>query len=144
MRKTLLALAFLIISIVLVRADSKKIITFEQLPQQAQEFVNTHFGEQKIALANREREVFDIDYQLIFTDGNKIDFDKKGLWTDIDCRHGEVPRAIVPEPIQQMVDNQYSTAKITKIERDSFKYEIELSNGLDLEFDNKFRLKDID
>ena len=84
------------------------------------------------------------DRSVIFTDGNKVEFDKKGNWTEVNCKFSVVPQGIIPAPIQKYVTTNYADAKILKIERDKADYEVKLSNGWELKFDSKFNLIDID
>ena len=63
---------------------------------------------------------------------------------DVECKYGEVPAAIVPQQIRDYVAKNYPDRKVTAIDRDRRDYEVELDNGLDLKFDLKFRLIDID
>ena len=81
---------------------------------------------------------------MIFTNGNKVEFDKKGEWTEIDCKHTVVPTAIIPTTIQKYVTTNYPDTRVLKIERDKKEYEVQLSNRVELKFDLKFNLIDID
>ena len=74
----------------------------------------------------------------------EVEFTKNGEWKDVECKYGEVPAAIVPQQIRDYVAKNYPDRKITAIDRDRRDYEVELDNGLDLKFDLKFRLIDID
>ena len=58
--------------------------------------------------------------------------------------HTAVPAALVPQPIMAFVKKTYPDAVVTKIERDRRGYDVDLSNGLDLEFNSKFQLIDVD
>lgn len=125
-------------------ADNDKIIAKENLPADAQTFINTYFAGLKISYAKLERDFFEHSYEVVFTDGIKLEFDRKGAWTDVDCRYSEVPSAIVPQAIKGYVKNNYPDAKILKIERSSRDYDVKLSNRLELTFDKKFNIIDID
>ena len=82
---------------------------------------------------------------VVFTaNGNKVEFDKKGNWEEVDCKHTSVPVAIIPAAIQKYVTTNYPDAKVLKIERDKKDYEVKLSNRTELKFDLKFNLIDID
>lgn len=120
-------------------------IEFHQLPAQSQEWIKEHFRNQSIALVKMEKEFFTKSYEVIFTNGNKIEFDRNGTWEEIDCKYTELPLAIVPEQIKNYVSKNYPEIKISKIEKESKnRYEVGLTNGLDLKFDSKFNLIDID
>ena len=125
-------------------ADNDKIITKEMLPVDAQSFINTYFGELKISYAKLERDLFENSYEVVFTDGVKLEFNRKGEWEDVDCRYGEVPAAIIPVNIAEYVKAYYPDAKILRIERHRYGYEVKLSNRLELTFNKNFRIVDID
>ena len=126
----------------LVWADDEKPIQVGQLPTKAQTFISTYFKGHKIALAKVESDLFSKSYDVIFTDGDKLEFDKRGDWVEISCKG--VPMQAVPEAIRLYVQSNYENTKILKIERSSKEYEVELSNRLELTFDKEFHLIDID
>ena len=67
-----------------IKADDKP-IEYAKLPKQSQEFISNYFAGKHIALVKMDKEFFDTSYEVIFSDGNKVEFDKKGLWKDVDC-----------------------------------------------------------
>ncbi|MCM1079213.1 MAG: PepSY-like domain-containing protein [Bacteroidales bacterium] len=125
-------------------ADNDRVITVQQLPQTAQLFLKSHFSKNKVALVKMDNGVFAKDYEVTFTNGNKIDFDSKGNWEEIDCKASFVPVKVVPGQIIRYVKSNYPTTKIVKIERSRKEYEIKLSNRMELTFDKSFRLIEID
>ena len=128
----------------LVWADDEKPIQVGQLPTKAQTFISTYFKGHKIALAKVESDLFSKSYDVIFTDGDKLEFDKRGDWVEISCKKEGVPMQAVPEAIRLYVQSNYENTKILKIERSSKEYEVELSNRLELTFDKEVHLIDID
>ena len=63
---------------------------------------------------------------------------KKGAWTKVDCQGmTAVPAAIVPAAMQQYVNANFPGCVITKIDKERYGYEIELSNDVDLKFNNQ-------
>ena len=83
-------------------------------------------------------------YDVVFASGEKLEFDKSGDWTEVKCKTGEVPAAIIPEAILKYVKANYPDAKVLEIEHDSEGYEIKLSNRLEIKFNDKFQVVDID
>ena len=71
-------------------------------------------------------------------------FDKKGNWKEVSCRRMTVPQAVVPVKIQEFVKSNYPEAKVLKIEKDRYEYEVKLSNFWELTFDLNFNLIDMD
>ena len=125
-------------------ADNDKPIQIGQLPTKAQTFITTYFKEHKVALAKMESGLFYKSYDVIFTNGEKLEFDKSGDWTEIQCKASEVPVQAIPAEIHSYVTSTYPDAKILQIERDGKEYEIKLSNHWEITFDYKFRVIDID
>lgn len=126
------------------RADNDRPIAVDQLPQKAQQFIKQHFPKSKVALAKEEREFLDLRYEVVFANSVKIEFLKDGEWKEVDCKYSAVPAAIVPVKIAEYVAKNYEDVQIVKIDRDKREYEVDLSNGLELTFDTKFNLIDID
>ena len=144
MKKLVFLLVCLFTLQTVVRADNTKPIQVTQMPQSAQQLIKQHFSDSKVALAKMENDSFYKSYEVIFTNGNKVEFDKKGNWTEIDCKQTVVPTATIPTAIQKYVTTNYPNVKVLKIERDKQEYEVKLSNRVELKFDLRFNLIDID
>jgi len=145
MKKMIVLFLSLIIAHSVVKADNDKLINFDQLPQQSQQFIKKYFAGKSVALVKMEYDFLEKSYEVIFADGNKIEFDRKGMWTDVDCKYTQFPMEIVPVKIVNYVQKNYPDIKINKIEKESRgRYEVELANNIDLKFDAKFNLIDID
>lgn len=144
MKKLLLLFACLFTLQSVVRADNDKPIQVNQLPQQAQQFIKQHFADSNIAMAKVESDWWDKSYDVIFTNGNKVEFDKKGNWKEVDCKYSSVPTGIIPAAILKHVTVTYPDAKVLKIDRNQRDYEVKLSNKWELKFDRQFNLIDID
>ena len=145
MKKILFALfAVLSLSVFNANADNDRIISKELLPANAQGFIDAHFPGSKLSYAKEERDFFERSYEVVFADGSKVEFSRKGEWQDVDCRYSEVPAAILPAQIAKYVSDHYPDAKVLRIERDANDYEVKLSNRLELKFNKKFQIIDID
>ena len=128
-----------------VLADNEKPIQVTEMPKVAQQFIQRYFTNQSVALAKVETEFLDKTYDVVFTNGDEVEFDKKGKWIKVDCGRSQVPLEIVPVAIQQYVSKNYPDAKVVKIELTDRKgYDIDLSNGFEIEFDKKMRVVEID
>lgn len=141
--KILLTALFLLIATA-VLADDGRPISVDRLPQPARQFIERCFGERKIALAKMEIDFMKKSYEVIFSDGCRIEFDSKGNWTEIDCRFSEVPSDALPAPMLSRVKADFPDTFVVKIERDRREYELKLSNRVELTFDSHFNLVDID
>jgi len=144
--KKIMFLLTLVFSLCVVNAFgfNDKVISKNQLPAQAQSFLNENFADVKISYAKQETDFIERSYEVVLADGTKLEFTKKGNWKEVDCRYGEVPSAIVPAPIKSFINENYSGSRVLKIERDSRGYEVKLSNKLELKFNNDFKIVDID
>ena len=85
-----------------------KVISKNQLPAQAQSFLNENFADVKISYAKQETDFIERSYEVVLADGTKLEFTKKGNWKEVDCRYSEVPSAIVPAPIKNFINENYS------------------------------------
>lgn len=116
-------------------AGDDKPISFEKLPDKAQEFIKAHFPDHKVSLVTLDDELFDKTYEVFFTDGSKVEFNHKGEWYEIDCEHSRVPESIIPQAIFAHVDANHPGLHVTEIERDKHNYDVKLSNGLNMKYD---------
>lgn len=144
MKRMMFILACVFTLVITSKADNYQPITRSQLPQKAQTFLDAHFADSKISLTRKEIDVTELNYDVIFTDGCKVEFDRKGNWTEVDCINHPLPAGIVPEAIERVVKAHYPDAKVVKIERDRREYDVKLSNRVELTFNKKLQLIDID
>lgn len=121
------------------RADERP-ISYDQLPQAAKAFLAQHFPDRTPLLVQADWE----DYEVIYDNGEKVEFTKKGDWKKIDCRMSAVPDVLVPEQIKAQVNARYPGAVIIRLKKDRTGYDIKLSNGLEIEFNKRFVITDID
>lgn len=141
---TSILVCMFILCVFSLHADNEKPIQVSQLPTAAQQFIKLHFAERKVALAKVETEFFSKNYGVIFADGDHIDFDSKGNWKEIDCKSSYVPTAVIPTKIMKYIHENYSDTTVKKLEKGHKEYEVKLSNRMELSFDLKFNLTNID
>lgn len=127
-----------------VYAGTDRPIEVKELPAKAQAFIQTHFPDEQVSLAKRERDLFETRYEVLLVNSVKLEFLGNGEWEEVDCRYQAVPDAIVPPQILNSVRERYPDVKITEINRDRRDYELKLANGLELVYDLQYRLVDID
>ena len=144
MKKIIFTVCMLALAVVGVYAGNDKPITKRELPVKAQQLLDQYFSGSTIALAKVDKEFMNATYDVVLSDGAKLEFNKNGDWKEIDCRYTGVPLGLIPSQIIQKVNELYSEAKIIKIDKDRKDYEVKLNNGLDLVFDLKFNLVEID
>lgn len=111
------------------------IIPFNQLPAKAKTFIHQYFKDVKVMNVIQDKDVFSKDFDVNFENGTKIEFDRTGNWKEIKTLSGSVPSSLVPAKIKQYISNNYKGASIVEIDKDAYKIDVELSNGVDLDFD---------
>ena len=120
------------------------IIPFNQLPAKAKTFIHQYFKDVKVMNVIQDKDVFSKDFDVNFENGTKIEFDRTGNWKEIKTLSGSVPSSLVPAKIKQYISNNYKGASIVEIDKDTYKIDVELSNGVDLDFDKNGNFLRID
>lgn len=147
MKNTRKMMAFLIgitlLTISPAYADHDRAVTTEQMPRQAQEFIARYFPV-KNRLRKKRKRFFEVIYEVMFTNGSKVEFRRNGAWKEVDCRYSSLPAGIVSMPIETKVQELYPGAAVIKIERDKQEVEVKLNNGMELTFDRSHNLIGID
>ena len=144
MRVMMVAIACMCSYYMAATADNDKSISVTALPAKAQTLINTHFGNQKVMLATIESGVISKSDDVVVQNGTKLEFDKKGNLTEVDCKQGAVPAQLVPQAINNHLKENHAGQSVKKIEIDKNEYDVELTNGMDLTFNKHFQLIDID
>ncbi len=142
--RMMLAGLSLLVAAVPVFASDERPIDVSALPASARQFIETHFADAKVSYATVEGRVFDKDYEVVFTDGRKVEFDKNGEWEQVDAKRGQFPMAVLPQSIRTYLRQNHPDTPVSKIDRDRRGYEVELRSGLELDFDRNGRLVKID
>ena len=115
MKKALLILITLFNAFALHAEDAHRIITFEELPIKAQEFVTTYFSSQTIRFVRMEIEVTKTEYTVE--------------------SHSEcLPSGFLDEMILNFLNKNHPNYCLNEIARDRHKIEVELANGLEIVF----------
>ena len=143
-RILMIAICCMVSCNMVANAGNDKSITVNALPAKAQTLLNNHFNGQKVMLATIESGVVSRSYDVVLQNGTKLEFDKKGNLTEIDCKQGIVPALLIPQAIKNYLKDNYAGQSVKKIEINKNEYEVELANGLDLTFNKHFQLIDID
>ena len=144
MRIVMIAIFCMMSFNIVANAGNDKPINVNELPAKAQTLLNKHFKGQKVMLATIESGVVSRSYDVVLRNGTKLEFDKKGNLTEIDCKQGIVPSQLIPQPIKNYLKENYPAQAVRKIELNKKEYEVELTNGIDLTFNKHFQLIDID
>ena len=144
LRILMIAICCMVSCNMVANAGNDKPISVNALPAKAQTLLNQHFNGQKVMLATIESGVVSRSYDVVLQNGTKLEFDKKGNLTEIDCKQAIVPDQLIPHAIRNYLKENYPAQAVKKIEMNKNEYEVELANGLDLTFNKHFQVIDID
>ena len=116
------------------------VVNTSDLPQAAQAFISTNFPSEKyLYVAKLNIPVYGAIYNVYLTNGYKVKFDKDGVWKEVDRDDKAIPATVLtnvlPQQIVSYINTKYPSSGVESIEKKSDRYEIELLNDLDLEFD---------
>ncbi len=131
MKKQLVLLLCVVIASMTACGKGDYPIKKNELPQNAQNFLNQHFESTEISFILQDYD----SYEVKFTNGWEIEFDKQGNWTEVDCQTVAIPDAIIPTNILNYVKQNFAQNYIVKISKERNRYDVELNNDLELEFD---------
>ena len=143
MKKSIFFVLALVMSICLpltLMADNDQVITFDRLPANAQAMLKQNFSDKVPLVITADWD----DYKVMYTSGDKVEFDKKGEWRDIECKTSQVPANLIPTQIAANVNSTFPGTAITEIDRDRRGYSVKLSNGLELEYNRNFQVIELD
>ena len=144
LRILMIAICCMVSCNMVANAGNDKPISVNALPAKAQTLLSQHFNGQKVMLATIETGVINKSYDVVLQNGTKLEFDKKGNLTEIDCKQATVPDQLIPQAIKNYLMANYAGQSVKKIEMNKNEYKVELANGLDLTFNKHFQLIDID
>lgn len=146
MKRFILTAFMCIMAIGLSRAD-EKIITRDvnRLPATSREFIAKHLPGSPVSHIKIEKGWFGIkEYEVILTNGVEIKFDGDGHWEEVEGHRNALATTFIPDFIVSYIRQYYPEASVFSVEKDRNRYEVKLSNRLELKFDTKGNLLDID
>ncbi|WP_018628976.1 PepSY-like domain-containing protein [Niabella aurantiaca] len=112
-------------------------ITRSQLPKAAQAFLTKYFPGQEISRIIRDKELMRTEYEVYLANSVKAEFDGNGAWKEVESKQQPLPVTFIPSNITRHISANFPAQKIIKVEKTKAKYEVELSNGMDLDFNAK-------
>lgn len=121
--------------------EKNEIVTVQDLPTEAQQFLETNFHGQGVSYVLKEVEwLVKTEYNVKLVRGTELDFDADGQWKKVDCKMFPVPESIIPDEILTKVAQTFQGTFITEIDRVRRGYDVELANDLEIHFDKKFNM----
>ncbi len=137
------ALALILISACVMAQDIS--ITAGQLPKTAIELIDEAFPDDSIKSVKIEKRASLVQYEVRLTGKVKLQFSKDGKFTQCECTGKRaIPSVLVPDRIAEYVEKGFKDHRIMNLEHDSKLWEVVLDNGVELDFNESFRLVDVD
>lgn len=122
----------------------EEIIKENELPAPAITFLTTNFKNNPVRTVVKDTDRRKVTYEVTLTDGTEVEFTQKGDWKEVDGDKKPIPTAFIPKAILDYVKAKYPNEQITHIDKGLRDYDVDLTNGLDLEFDLKGKFLRID
>ncbi len=141
MKKILFVMSVVLISMACVAEDRP--VVYEQLPAPAKEFINANYPGEKVSYIVVDDDIVKPDYTVRLANGVEIQFENSGALEKISARTG-VPAAVVPVQIADYVKANFPDAVVVEYEIGRRDFSVDLSNGLELRFNGKFKLVELD
>lgn len=138
-----LFVAVVSLSAISCAADDRP-VKFDQLPKAARNFITENFTGVQITYAVKDDDIISPDYEVVLSNGVKINFEHDGSMDKIESREPGVVDAFVPVKIKEYVKTHYPDAYFVEYELGRNLYEVQLSNRLELKFSKDFNLVAID
>ncbi|MGV0936015.1 PepSY-like domain-containing protein [Empedobacter falsenii] len=118
---------------------NETVISANNLPVNAQNFISKNFGNMEFVNAIKEVERNITTYNIQLKDGTKIEFTDNGDWSEVKNGLGKsIPTKFFPDNIQKYLQTKYPKIDAKSIEMDTKDKEIKvelLQNNVDLKFD---------
>lgn len=126
-------------TVVVARAEEKT-VPYSQLPNTAQQFIRTHYGQDQMNDLKIERDMSDNSYKVVTRDGTQLKFNDQGEWRKVESKASALPVGIVPGEIQNYITTNHRGMHLIKIDREADGYDVKLNNGKDIKFDKAHKV----
>ena len=115
------------------------------IAETAAALLDRHYQGEAPALVLKKFDDLRTSYEVTFTDGTKLKFNRSGEWTEVESHARPVPAGLVPPQILDYAGRNFPGAAIMEISRERKEVEVKLGNRIELTFDSgNWMLKDFD
>lgn len=151
MRKILVFITFIIIFTCSIFSQGRdRLISVSELPKNSIGFLNKYYYGNRCVLVKAEYDPWLDDYHVFLNEGTRIEFSKSGKLKEIKTRNRKgIPFSILPKEIVLDLIKRYKNPIIREYQIDietsrKTYYEVTLIDGLELTYNKRFKLIDID
>lgn len=118
---------------------------FDLLPSNAQAFLNQHFPEVKtMTISEKTIPIIGKSFEVKLGNGFEVDFDSNGDWHEISGNKQALPIELIPEYVTNYLKENNNNVDVISIDKEKKEVSVELSNGVDLLFDESGKFLKID
>lgn len=142
--KRILVIVISLMAIVCISKADNKPVKFEKLPAAAQKFVKENFADNPVVLVTKDDDIVAPDYEVTLDNATVLQFSNTGALEKIEAYKAGVPQYLIPKKIQEYVSATYPEVFYREYEIERGRYEVKLSNGLELTFNSALTLIEID
>jgi len=130
MKKILL---FSLLAVFFISCDKESLIAENELPSEITTYLNTHFPSTHVIQIIKDKDGFEVTYEINLEGGFYLEFNKKKQITDIEGTQ-KLPDSVIPSKIREYTSTNYPSKDIIGWEKDSYNQQVKLNNGLELLF----------
>lgn len=119
-----------IIQILFIYLNADIIISAENLPPIAKEFLQNHFNA-PIGIVQKDKN----SYEVYLSDGTELEFNIDGTWKKIENKALPFKLDFLPKNLANIIVNEFPELKSREIERKINHYKIKFNNGIKILID---------
>lgn len=124
-------------------ADDKP-VSYDRIPESARTFISTNFPSDNVSYVTVDDDLIRPDYTVVLESGIHLEFTADGALDKIEAGRAGIPVSVIPVQITEYVERHYPGASCRTYDVGRRGYEVELSNGMELKFNNDFALVEVD
>lgn len=116
-----------------ISCEKEKVMSLTDIPSEISDYVSTHFTDSPIIQSIKDKDGFELTYDVILDGGFFLEFNRKKEVIDIDGLT-KLPDSVIPAKLLDYATSNYPDNSIIGWELDDRNQQIRLENGLELEF----------
>lgn len=117
-----------------VTVSAQKKIEVSDLPPASINFIREYFPNATVDKAKKDAEHGEKGFEVILSDGTELEFWKDGKYREVDGKKKPIPTGYIDRKIVDYVAKNYPNSKITHIDYGHKDVDVDLTDGIDLEF----------